>query len=299
MATNVVLPFALRPGPVTRRVRAYFAPKGTLFDAGTTTSFSVDAPPAPWLDLGWCRNFKRKSLTKIEPLFTGSPASASGQVRTEIDASLTVEFESWGKLPLALTGGAQQINLIAGAAVTPGTGSTAATLDVGVAAANFAIGGLVAVDVDYAGQLGAVGAGSPGSFVRSAGAFDTDYVRRITLNVGRVMGIQGSILTLEAPLLAGAPAVGMKVCAVAGFVDREGASFFAEWSALFVLEGAQGDRVIFHYPRLQAAAGAEEKAETLGGGWDVARLAGSFRALPVRDPLDGEMVVCYRSYMTG
>ena len=29
------------------------------------------------------------------------------------------------------------------------------------------------------------------------------------------------------------------------------------------------------------------------------RLAGSFRALPVKDANDGEMVVCFRSYLPG
>ena len=56
--------------PVTRRVRAYFAPvnraagAATIFDASGIAGFNVDAPPAPWLDLGWCRSFSRKSGTK-------------------------------------------------------------------------------------------------------------------------------------------------------------------------------------------------------------------------------------------
>ena len=45
--------------PVTRRVRAYFAPVNraagvpALFDAAQTGGFTLDAPPAPWIDLGW------------------------------------------------------------------------------------------------------------------------------------------------------------------------------------------------------------------------------------------------------
>ena len=97
----------------------------------------------------------------------------------------------------------------------------------------------------------------------------------------------------------------MKVQAVTGFVDREGGSFFQEWSALFAMEGGQGERVFFHYPRLQPVGGAVEVASALdgrnrvGGGGTLERvlLGGEFRALPVTDPLDGERVVCYRSFL--
>ena len=93
----------------------------------------------------------------------------------------------------------------------------------------------------------------------------------------------------------------MKVQALTGFVDREGGSFFQEWSALFVMEGAQGERIFFHYPRLQAVGSAEEISEELdtkrGGSLERVLLSGSFRALPVTDSLDGERVVCYRSFL--
>ena len=82
-----------------------------------------------------------------------------------------------------------------------------------------------------------------------------------------------------------------------GFVDREGGSFFQEWSALFVMDGVQGDRVIYHYPRLQAAKGATEEAAVLSGALQSWRLSGFFRALPVADANDGEPVVCFRTYL--
>ena len=99
----------------------------------------------------------------------------------------------------------------------------------------------------------------------------------------------------------GAPATGAKAQAVTGFVDREGGSFYQEWSALFVMEGSQGERIFFHYPRLQAMTGAEESIAPLNqknqGGHSRVLLKGQFRALPVTDPLDGERVVCYRSFL--
>jgi hypothetical protein len=84
-------------------------------------------------------------------------------------------------------------------------------------------------------------------------------------------------------------------------VDREGGSFYQEWSALFVMEGSQGERIFFHYPRLQSMMGAEEASLPLSvkqpSGQARIALKGHFLALPVADPLDGERVVCYRSFL--
>jgi len=95
--------------------------------------------------------------------------------------------------------------------------------------------------------------------------------------------------------------MGDKLQTVTGFVDREGGSFYQEWSALFVMEGSQGERIFFHYPRLQTMASAEELATPLTGkdSDSLARvlLKGRFRALPAIDPLDGERVLCYRSFL--
>lgn len=279
---------AISVATVTRRVRAYFAPVNratgvpTVFDPAQEGGFSLDAPPAPWVDLGWCSGFSRKAGTKVQPMFVGAPAVASSQVRTEIEATVVLEFESWGKLQMALAAGSQQMNLlatasgtglngsggVAAAAVSLGSGSTATALNVGAtAAAMFSVGDLVAVDVDYTGQLGFVGSGASAAYVRQASdvASDVNYVRRGTLNVGQVVGIAAGVLQLRGPLLAGAPAAGMQVSRMSGFVDREGGCFFQEWSGLFCMDGEQGDRVIYYYPRLQAMQGAAEVAETLAG----------------------------------
>ncbi len=309
--------------PVTRRVRAYFAPvdraAGTpvLFDAAQSGMFPLDQPPAPWIDLGWCAGFVRKSATKLGMVLTGAPATIQEQIRSEVEATVSLRFESWGKLQLALAAGSQQMNLLAtaigatangsgGAAaaavpLTPGGATSATQLDVGAAAAGFITGGLVAVDTDYTGQTGFIGGGASAAYVRSSSAVNNDanYTRRVTLNVARVVGIANGILQLGTPLAAGVPTSSMKVGALAGFVDREGGSFFQEWSGLFVMDGEQGDRVLFHYPRLQAAQGAAEAMEALSGPLERVRLAGVFRALPVKDANDGETVLCFRSYLPG
>ena len=301
--------------PVTRRVRAFFAPVDrvamapTVFDPAGIATFDVDAPPAPWVDLGWCTGFARKSGTKVEALVAGAPGVAVGQVRSAVEALVQLEFASWGKLQMALTAGVQQMNVLAAAAGAQANGSggaaaTAVALGAGstansLAVAGFAVGDVVVVDVDYAGATGFVGSGVSGGFVKNAAliAGDVDYVRRVSLNVGRVASVSDGVATLGAALLAGVPAAAMKVSKVVGFCDREGGSFFQEWSALFVCDGEQGERVVYHYPRLQAAAGAAETNEALAAPLERMRLAGSFRALPVKDANDGESVVCFRSYL--
>jgi hypothetical protein len=85
---------------------------------------------------------------------------------------------------------------------------------------------------------------------------DANYVRRVTFNVGRVVQVTSTALILAQPLLAGTPATGASVQVVAAFVDREGGSFFQEWSALFVAEPESGGRVCFYYPRLSPNPGA-------------------------------------------
>lgn len=310
--------------PVARNVRAYFAPVNrsagtpTIFDAAQFGRFNLDAPLAPWIDLGWVSAFVRISGTKVEPLRTGAPASTTAQVRTEIEATVALQFETWGKLQMALASGSQQTNLLTtasnaapngsgGLAATPiplltGTGpaSTASSLNVGAtAAASLNVGSLVAVDVDYTGQLGYVGSGVSAAYVQSSASVgdDINFVRRVTLNVGVVESVANGVLQLAAPLLAGAPLAGMQVSQLSGFCDREGASFFQEWSALFVLEGMQGDRVLYHYPRLQAMQPSAEATHAWAAPLEAIRLEGAFRALPVKDANDGETVLCFRSYL--
>jgi hypothetical protein len=314
------------PAPVARRVRGYFAPVNrvtqtpVLFDPVEEGGFSLDAPPVPWVSLGWLQAFARTSGSKTAQVMTGIPAGTLEQVRQTIAAQVSLEFLSWTKLTMALATGSQHMNLLAvssgavaaadgalaSSAVIPQSGSTAASIVLAPAdAAKFLAGSMIAVDVDYTGQMGYVGAPVSGAYVRQA-LTDVDYVRRVTFNVGLVSQVSTTGLTLAEPLPGGVPAVGAKLQAVTGFVDREGGSFYQEWSALFVMEGSQGERIFFHYPRLQTMAGAEETVIPLSGKRQSSQttsgnarvlLKGQYMALPVTDPLDGEHVVCYRSFL--
>lgn len=190
-------------------------------------------------------------------------------------------------------------------------GSTASELIFGAGAASgFAVGSLVAVDVDYQQQTGYVGSGIAAAYVSSPAAVnrDANYVRRVTFNVGRVVSVTATSILLTQPLLGGAPAAGASAQVVVAFVDREGGSFFQEWSALFVAEEESGGRVCFYYPRLSPNAGvgtesaskgfARENAKTMVKAETLESLAlrASFLALPYTDPNDGQTVLCYRSY---
>jgi len=287
----------------------------TFFDPSQQGEFNLDCPPAPWISLGWIQEFKRLSGSKTSPVSSGIPAGTLEQVRETLQAQVSVQFLSWTKLTMALATGSQHMNLLAPAngaaasadgaqavaAVSVQSGSTpTAILLVPTDAAKFTPGTIIALDADYTGQTGFVGAPISGAFVRQV-LTDVDYIRRVTFNLALVTQVNSTGLTLAEPLPGGAPAAGTKLQAIAGFVDREGGSFYQEWSALFVMQGSQGERIFFHYPRLQTTAGAEEAEIPLNGkstgGQARVLLKAQFLALPVTDPLDGERVLCYRSFL--
>ena len=305
-------------------VRAYFAPvdrasnSPTVFDPAATASFDLDVPHAPWISLGAIAEFKRTALTDVEALAAGAKGSVRVQARRKLAAEVSFEFREWGKLQMALACGSQQMNLLAEAdgamqrasggaaapavALQPGSTATELVLD-SVSFAEFAVGEIVAVDVDYTGQLGYVGSGVAAAYVKSAASVgsDVDYIRRVTFNVARVKAKSTSALQLEQPLIGGAPVSGAKVQKVIGFVDREGGSFFQEWSAVFICDSESGGRVVYHYPRLQAAITAEESSSEFAtpdtSGFRAWSLKARFRALPVPDAADSEEVLCYRSWL--
>lgn len=305
--------------PVTRRVRAYFAPVDrvnrvpTVFDPSVSGQFALDTPPAPWIDLGWIEDFARKSASKIVPLVTGSPGVTQFQVKETVDASVSLRFKTWSKLSMALSAGSQHMNLLAPAAGTAANGSgskavaatslavsgSTATFLAMSSTAGFTAGCIVAVDADYAGQTGFVGSGVYAAYVQSAQSVnsDPDYIRRVTFNVARVSQVTASGLQLAQPLVAGVPANTMRVQPVLGFVDREGGIFFQEWSALFVMPGEQGERILYYYPRLQATAGAAETATALDAPIERIALNATFRALPATDANDSQQVVSFRSFL--
>jgi len=317
--------------PISRRVRAYFAPVNratetpALFDPGKYGAFALDSPPAPWLDLGWIDNFQRVSLTPTEPLRAGVRGAAAAQFRGVLDARLEFDFREWGKLQMALAGGSEHMNVLASdpnAAAQPSGGtplaaiavlpnSTAGEVIVGAGSVSaFSPGNIIAVDADYQQQTGYVGSGISAAYVNNSANVNNDanYIRRVTFNLGRVAQLTATSLLLAQPLLGGAPPAGNGVQKVVAFVDREGGSFFQEWSALFVAAEDSGGRVCFHYPRLAPASSVQSaptnalaavgKEQPIEVAKPIAALAlhAAFIAMPHTDENDGQIAVCYRSY---
>jgi hypothetical protein len=281
-------------------MRAYFAPVNrttetpTIFDPAASGVFALGSPPAPWLDLGWIENFERYYDTPTDVVRSGANALPSVQYRGPLEARVEFDFREWGKLQMALAGGSEHMNVlatspsaapepsggtpIAGAAVL--AGSTASQLVFGTGAVNgFGVGNLIAADVDYQQQIGYVGSGISAAYVSNPAAVngDRNYVRRVTFNVGRVVEVTATSVILSQPLLGGTPATGASAQVVVAFVDREGGSFFQEWSALFVAEAESGGRVCFYYPRLSPNPGAGPGGVSLtsGTGWKPPKSGGT------------------------
>jgi len=309
--------------PVARQTRAYFAAVDrvngptAVFDPAMDCGFELDAPPAPWIDLGWIENFTRTSTSQVASLTAGPAGAAAAQARQNLGARVEFEFRDWGKLQMALAGGAEHMNVLATdpsaspagsggvplAAIPLLSGSTATELVLGSGAAGaFQNGDLVACDVDYGQQVGYVGTGIAAAYVGNATDVrnDANYVRRVTFNVGRVAQVTSTSLLLMQPLAGGAPASGAAVQRVVAFVDREGGTFLQQWSGLFVMEDESGGRVCFFYPLLSActvrAEWARESVVQIQKPLGTCALQASFLALPTVDINDGAEVLCYRSY---
>src|SRR6266566_8201018 len=137
--------------------------------SGKHGAFALDAPPPPWLDLGWIDNFQRLCGTPTVPLHAGARGAPAAQFRGSLDARIEFDFREWGKLQMALACGAQNMNVLAcdpNASAQPSggtplpataalTGSTALQIVLGAGAVDvFAAGDIVAVDSDYQQQTG-------------------------------------------------------------------------------------------------------------------------------------------------
>jgi len=304
------------------QVRAYFAPVErttggvTVFDPAKYGGVQLDDPPAPWLDLGWIDSFQRRCGTTTESLRAGLRGVTVSQFRGALEARVEFDFRTWGKLQMALASGSEHMNVLAAdpsanaqpsggsalAAVAVLPDSTASEIVLGTGAVDaFDRGDLLAVDMDYAQQTGYVGSGIAAAYVRDPVDVlrDVNYVRRVTFNVGRVAEKTATSVLLAQPLLGGAPAAGAGAQKVVAFVDREGGSFFQEWSALFVAEEESGGRVCFYYPRLSPSTKPDfvrEQSIEIAGEIVSLGLHAAFVAMPHADENDGRTVVCYRSY---
>ena len=304
---------------LARRTRAYFAPVDralrmpTIFDPALNGSWNYDAPPAPWVSLGHIEGFARTAESRNVEVTTGMPAVARVQAKQSLGATIGFSFAVWNKLTMALSSGSDHMNVLASISTTATVASggkavsaipltaasTASTLYLATSSAALQAGSILVADRDYAGQVGYVGSPYSATYISSASSLanDPDYIRRFSFNVARVasIGSDGG-LSLASSLPGGLPAQGMKVQQIVSFLDREGGSFFQEWSGLFAFEGVQGDSLFLYYPRLQACQGAAETSKDLVPDLTMIQPVAKFRALPIIDGNDGQQILCYRSY---
>lgn len=304
--------------PLSQGVRAYVAAVDrnsgffVPFDPAAEGQFDLDNPPPAFLDLGWVQNFTRKSTTKYEGLRNGPHGTVSMQYRSQPEALVEFDLESWGKMQMALAGGTQEMNVLATPRTSQPQGSGGAAIPASYVldgssdyrvvleaddVSNFDVGDIVACDFDYTGSTGYIGSGASAAYLATAldPAIHKDYTRRVTFNLSRVERITNNQLFLSQRLIASAES-GMGVQQVVAFVDREGGSFFQEWSGLFVIPSATGGRICIYYPRLQPSQSNGEQAREWETPFFNTMSHVSLRALPTTDVNDGETVLCYRSY---
>lgn len=304
--------------PLSHGVRAYAAPVDrnsgfcVAFDPAAQGQFDLDDPPPPFLDLGWVQNFARRSITKYDTLRNGSNGSVGTQYRSQPEALVEFDFESWGKIQMALAGGTQEMNVLASPRTSIPQGSGGAAIPASYVLdgssdyrlvlnpseiSKYEIGDVVAVDWDYSGAKGYIGSGAPGAYLAAPldPAAHKDFTRRVTFNVSRVKSKSDNQLGL-AQRLIGSIETGMGVQKTVAFVDREGGSFFQEWSGLFVIPNDAGGTICIYYPRLQPCESTSENRQGWTDAFFNTTLHVSLRALPTTDANDGETVLCYRSY---
>ncbi len=324
MSTATLLP---PTSPIARGVQLFIAPLqrgpqgSTLpFDPSSQGRFAASAPPAGWFSLGTVHDLQREDTSTFAEILSGTPAMAKTRGRNKSSAAVRFTLPAWSKLGMALSGGSQQMNLLRevpgsmGGSGSGGSASVSLPLLAGSTASvlllpnNAALqpGDLIVVDDDYNSTAsGYVGAGAAGAYLRPAASVvnSADYIRRVSFNIGCVAQVAPAAantlaITLVAPLPAGAPTATNKLAPLLGFVDRVGGSFLQEWSALFLLDGVQGDRVVLHYPRLQPAGGVPTEVKSaVAPGLERWRLQAHLTALPVSDANDGEPVLCFRTYL--
>lgn len=178
----------------------------------------------------------------------------------------------------------------------------------------FAVNDMIVCDQDYvAGTYGFIG--DAGANVFQGAVTDVDFIRKTSDYVQSVQQVITGVAGQDALVLAGpfagggnqgsstiapnyGPTAGAKVQKISGFTAREGGTYIAEWSAMFVLDTINTSQVMFYYPRVAPDTFTGFTDENLQGATSMqtSALTSGFDALAYDDPLDGETVVAYRAF---
>ena len=173
------------------------------------------------------KTFSARAHRRSRPLAGGTAGAVSAQARHALGARIDFEFRDWGKLQMALAGGAEHMNVLAtdpsaspaGSGGIPLTavpllaGSTAVELVLGAGAvAGFQPGDLVACDVDYAQQVGYVGTGIAAAYVKNPADVRTmpTMCGELRSTWAGVAQVTQTTLLLTQALPGGVPATGRR-----------------------------------------------------------------------------------------
>lgn len=324
--------------------RAYFAPYNiaigsavastilgpTILDLQFNLPINTNSPPSGWFDCGWIKNFKITPGSKIGQVRSGYRGAVRAQYRGEVGETIDFSFREACRMQWKIATGTTPFNLLANqpsastvgplsasgapktsmVSYTPGSGMTQPTLVVGNnAVINAVVGSFIVADLDYnPTQSGIVGASGqpvfPGQIV------DTDYVRKTSDFVARVVAVSGNTLTLDQNFVGGGsgnptgpvqPPAGSNVQLITGWSAREGGTYITEWSGLFIIDMEDIAQIAIYYPHLSInqfkdiqAWTIENQGTTDQTGYD---LDTTMTALAFDDPLDGETVVGYYGFI--
>lgn len=299
------------------------------------------APNTSFTDGGWIKDFKMTSESKIGQVRSGYRGAIRVQYRGQVGESIEFKFREYGRQQYKMAAGTNVINLLGASGLSGGTSGplsasgapniavssysagsppygiggkgVAATLTLASAPAGAQIGvnSYIVCDIDYnTASFGLVG--DTGVPVFQNAVTDIDYIRKNSDYVALVTAINGNVLTLQYPFVGGgsgnpAPygpasiSPQSKVEVIKGWTSREGGTFIAEWTALFLNNTIDGAQLGAYYPHLSigqprdvAASWAIENIGTTDlGGFE---LDAQYNALAFDDPLDGETIVSYRMY---
>ena len=178
----------------------------------------------------------------------------------------------------------------------------------------FPAGSMIVCDQDYNNtSFGYVGDAAANVF--PGAVTDVDFIRKTSDYVASVSTVIPTAITgqdaliLVGPFMGGgnsattspvytAPSSGAKVQQIYGYVSREGGTYIAEWSAIFLLDTVDASQMLFYYPRLSPDQYAGLTEEALQNATSIKQFdqSGTFDALAFDDPLDGETVCRYSAY---
>ena len=199
-------PYAKRSqmAPTARSVRAYAAPINRVTGAIVAFDpaqgpFNLDLPPAPWIHLAGSKTSSappRPGTTHSVPAplpasrFSTAPSPRPAWSSTFLLGASCDGALWWHPATERSRRAARILPQPSGGMPLPAsplqTGSTYSQIVLASdQLANFSVGDIVAVDVDYNGQTGYLGSGAAGAYLASPlnGQQYFDFVRRITFNV--------------------------------------------------------------------------------------------------------------------